>query len=289
MPTFTAPDGTTLAYRLDGRGGPLVCLPGGPMRASVYLGDLAGLASHRTLVLLDLRGTGASQKPADPETYRCDRQVPDVEALRVHLGLERMDLLAHSAAGDLALAYAAAHPGRVNSLTLVAARGRTLGIDFTPDHRREAAALRVCEPWYPAAAVALEKSFAGTASDADWDAMIPLFYGRWDAAAQAHSAADVVESNEEAGDRYASAGAFEPAAARRAVAGLTAPVLFYAGELDGGPLPRVAAEIASLVPDARLVVQPGGGHFPWLDDPDHFRRTVVAFLDAVPPVPARDA
>jgi len=289
IPTFTAPDGTVLAYRLAGQVEPLVCLPGGPMRASAYLGDLAGLSAHRTLVLLDLRGTGGSQRPADPATYRCDHQVADVEALRAHLRLERADLLAHSAAGDLALAYAAAYPARVNSLTLVAARGRALGVDFTPDHRREAAALRTGEPWYPAAARALEKSFAGTATDADWDAVNPLLYGRWDAAAQAHSAEEVAQSNDEAGDRYASPGAFDPAAARAAVAGLTAPVLLYAGELDGSPLPRVAAEIAALIPGARLVVQPGGGHFPWLDDPGHFTRTVTAFLTTVPPLPADPA
>ncbi|MFI1096783.1 alpha/beta fold hydrolase [Streptomyces sp. NPDC020917] len=278
MTTFTAPDGTVLAYRTTGTGDPLVCLPGGPMRASAYLGDLGGLAAHRALVLLDLRGTGASAVPQDAGSYRCDRQVPDVEALRVHLGLERLDLLAHSAAGDLALGYAAAYPDRVSSLTLVAARGRVLGIDFTPEHRREAAALRAGEPWYPAAANALERALAGTASDADWDAVTPLFYGRWDAAARAHSAAEVEQSNDEAGERYAAHGAFDPSAARAAISAMTAPVLLYAGELDGGPRPRVAAEIAALLPVSRLVVQPGGGHFPWLDDPEHFTAAVTAFL-----------
>lgn len=111
MPAFTAPDGTRLAYHVVGDGEPLICLPGGPMRASAYLGDLGGLSKRRRLVLLDLRGTGDSDVPADPSTYRCDRQADDVEALRVRLGLERVDLLAHSAAGDLALLYAARYPG----------------------------------------------------------------------------------------------------------------------------------------------------------------------------------
>src|SRR5882757_773432 len=99
MPHFTAPDGTELAYRVVGEGEPLLCLPGGPMRASAYLGDLGGLSRHRRLIVLDLRGTGASGAPADPATYRCDRQITDVEALRAHLGLEHIDLLAHSAGG----------------------------------------------------------------------------------------------------------------------------------------------------------------------------------------------
>ncbi|HEY1176741.1 MAG TPA: alpha/beta fold hydrolase, partial [Phytomonospora sp.] len=151
MPAFTAPDGTVLAYHAVGDGPPLICVPGGPMRASEYLGDLGGLSRHRTLVTLDLRGTGDSATPADPATYRCDRQVGDVEALREHLGLDRVDLLAHSAGGDLALLYAAAHPERIANLVLVTARARALGIEFTPAQRREGFALRAGEPWFPEA------------------------------------------------------------------------------------------------------------------------------------------
>ncbi|MFE3653957.1 alpha/beta fold hydrolase [Streptomyces sp. NPDC059152] len=278
MSALTAPDGTPLAYHLVGKGEPLLCLPGGPMRASAYLGDLGGLAAHRQLIRLDLRGTGDSGIPAAPATYRCDRQVDDVEALRAHLGLERVDVLAHSAAGDLALLYAARFPERIRSLTLVTARARALGIDFTEAHRREAAALRSAEPWFPAAYRCYETVWAGSATDADWDAIAPFFYGRWDAAAQEHAACEVAQSNEEAGERYAADGAFDPVAARAALATLDVPVLLLAGELDSGPLPRVAAEIAALLPGAILAVQPGAGHYPWLDDPDRFTGTIRDFL-----------
>ncbi|GHA23248.1 hydrolase [Streptomyces spiroverticillatus] len=278
MSHFTAPDGTELAFHVRGEGAPLLCLPGGPMRASVYLGDLGGLSRHRQLILLDLRGTGASATPADPATYRCDRQVEDVEALRVHLGLDRVDLLAHSAGGDLALLYAARYPQRVRTLTFVTARARAIGIDFTVEQRREAAELRAGEPWYETAREAFEAVWCGEPSDDDFDAVVPFFYGRWDAQAQAHAAVDVEQSNEAAGDVYAQTGAFDPTAARKVLAALDAPVLVLAGELDGGPAPRVAAEAASLFPRAESAVLPGAGHFPWLDDADRFAGTVADFL-----------
>jgi pimeloyl-ACP methyl ester carboxylesterase len=278
MPAFTATDGTRLTYHVVGEGEPLLCLPGGPMRASAYLGDLGGLSRHRRLVLLDLRGTGESGVPADPATYRCDRQVADVEALREHLGLDHVDVLAHSAAGDLAILWAARYPERVRTLTLVTARARALGIGFTVEHRREAAALRTGEPWFGAAHDAFEAIWAGTASDADWDAAIPFFYGRWDADARAHAASEVEQTNERAADLYASSGAFTPAATRAAIATLDARVLVLAGGLDSGPLPRVATAIAEEFPRAELTVQADAGHFPWLDDPGGFPRTVATFL-----------
>lgn len=279
MPTFSAPDGTRLAYHVVGEGEPLLCLPGGPMRASAYLGDLGGLARHRRLYLLDLRGTGDSAVPADPATYRCDRQVGDVEAFRAHLGPDRVDVLAHSAGGDLALLYAAAHPHRVRTLTLVTGRARALGVDFTREHRREAAALRGAEPWFGSAHDAYERIWAGSADDTDWDSAAPFFYGRWDATARQHAAAEAGQSNEEAAERYAEPGAFEPAATLAAVAALDARVMLLAGALDSGPLPRVAAAVAELIPRAALTVQPDAGHFPWLDDPGFFTKTVTGFLD----------
>jgi pimeloyl-ACP methyl ester carboxylesterase len=65
---------------------------------------------------------------------------------------------------------------------------------------------------------------------------------------------------------------------RSATAKLPAPVLLIAGELDPGLPPECAEEYAALFGNARLAVAPRGGHFPWLDDPEWFVRTVSDFL-----------
>ncbi|WP_308121741.1 alpha/beta fold hydrolase [Actinotalea ferrariae] len=51
-----------------------------------------------------------------------------------------------------------------------------------------------------------------------------------------------------------------------------------AGELDVNTPPQRVAELAALVPHGELAVQPGAGHYPWLDDPDAFVRLVADFL-----------
>ncbi|MGN5377784.1 alpha/beta fold hydrolase [Streptomyces lasalocidi] len=277
MPTFPATDGTRLAYHLRGAGEPLVVLPGGPMRASAYLGDLGGLTAHRRVALLDLRGTGDSAAPADPATYRCDRMVEDVEAWRAHLGLERMDLLAHSAGAALAMLYAARHPHRVGRLLLITPNPSALGLRTTPDDRLAVAGLRAAEPWFAQAFPAFRAWLAGEA-DFD-DVFLPFFYGRWDDAARSHADAELEQTNDEACERYSGDGAFTPDATRAALTHLTAPVLVLAGELDGGPRPDLARRAAEAFPKAEFSVQPGAGHFPWLDDPEWFTGSLLAFLD----------
>ncbi|MFD5448128.1 MULTISPECIES: alpha/beta fold hydrolase [unclassified Streptomyces] len=274
MPTFSAPDGTRLAYRVTGDGDPLVCLPGGPMD-SRYLGDLGGLSAHRRLIVPDLRGTGRSAIPEDTSSYRCDRLVDDVEALREHLALPRMDLLGHSAGTNIATQYAARYPAHVGKLALIGPSPRAVGITISGETRRELARLRADEPWFPEAFAALEAVAAGTGSD--WEALAPFFWGRWDAAARAHQASSRPE-NEEAVALFAAEGAFSPEATRAALAGYEAPVLLLAGEFDLNSPPRSTAEFAALFPDATLVVQPGAGHYPWLDDAGRFVTTTEAFL-----------
>lgn len=278
MITFDAPDGTRLAAHRSGTGDPLICLPGGPMQASTYLGDLGGLTGHRELVRLDLRGTGDSATPADPATYRCDRLVDDVEALRAHLGLPRIDLLGHSAGGSLAVLYAARHPERVGRLVLVCPSPRLVGVEIADADRRAVAEPRRGEPWFPDAFAAFERIWAGEFSDANFSAIAPFSHGRWDADRQAFAAREADEVNAEAAAGYYSGDALDPAATRAALTRLTAPTLLVAGGYDVGLPPKCAAVYAALFPAAELVVQPGGGHFPWLDDPAWFASSITGFL-----------
>lgn len=228
MPTFTAPDGTRLAHHESGDGPPLVCLPGGPMQSAAYLGDLGGLAAHRRLIGLDPRGTGESAAPANTASYRCDRQVGDVEALREHLGLDRLDLLAHSGGANLAILYAARHPERVSRLLLITPSVYAVGLGITAEDRLTTARLRHDEPWFAPAYAALEAVTAGRGTADSWQAIAPFFHARWDEEARAFDAAGEQQRNDEAAAVYAAEGAFAPAATREALAAFPSPVLLLA-------------------------------------------------------------
>lgn len=107
---FIAPDGTRLAFHRLGAGAdPVLVVPGGPCRDPRYLGDLAGLADFRPLVVLHPRGAGSS----DGLSRGWWTDADDLHALAAHLELDRFDLLAHSAGTRMALAYLARYGGHV--------------------------------------------------------------------------------------------------------------------------------------------------------------------------------
>ncbi|WP_282694820.1 alpha/beta hydrolase [Streptomyces sp. CC208A] len=284
MITFPADDGTSLVRHREGAatetdGTPLVCLPGGPFQDSRYLGDLGGLAARHPFVRLDLRGSGASGVPADrPGSYRCDRLVGDVEALRTDTGAAAVDLLGHSAGANLAVLYAARHPERVRRLVLVTPGTAAVGLDTAPEERLAAARLRAGEPWFAEAYAALEEVTAGRGTAESFGKVAPFFHGTWDEAARERHAASQRERNGEAAAGYAAEGAFDPPATRAALAAFPGPVLVVAGEGDANTPPPTAAAYAGLFPRARLEVLKGGGHFPWHDDAEWFAGTVADFL-----------
>jgi pimeloyl-ACP methyl ester carboxylesterase len=275
---LTADDGTRLAIHVHGSGEPLLCIPGGPMLESGYLRDLGGLSAHRTLVRLDLRGTGASDTPTDPATYRCDRQVADVEAVRRHLGLDRVDLLAHSAGASLAYAYTAAHPERVSQLVLVAPSVRGLGIDITDEARSDISRLRADEPWYAEAAAALARIQSGEGDGRDWAAISPFMHGRWDDDVRAYDTWMNERRDDEQTMAFIADGAFDPASTRAVLGQLDLPVVVLAGALDAGNPVSAMEEVAAVFARAEFVAQEGAGHFPWVDDPDRFASLLAPFL-----------
>lgn len=278
MTTFTAPDGTRLSYRTLGEGPPLAVLPGGPMRDADYLGDLGGLGAHRQLLVLDLPGTGGSAVPSEPEGYRCDRLVAVVEAWRQHLGLERLDLLGHSAGANIAARCAERHGDRIDRLVLVTPGPAAVGIEVSDDVWEATAMARREESWFPPLAGVVRRILDGEEGPDDWARLTPFSYGRWDATAQAHAAREDAQRNPEAANGFRAPGAFDTGATRRGLRALDRPVLLLGGEVDLITPPAALEEYAGLLPDARLVVQPGVGHYPWLDDAEAFRSTIIEFL-----------
>jgi proline iminopeptidase len=116
--------GATIYYEVigSGQGTPLVVVNGGPGFDHTYLhlsSVWKSLAKNRRVVFYDQRGNGRSGALKPGQSCTLADQVDDLEALRKHLGFERIVLLGHSYGGYLSMAYAARHMDRVERMMVV--------------------------------------------------------------------------------------------------------------------------------------------------------------------------
>ena len=280
---FATSDGRKLTYRRMGTGPVLVCHPGGPGFSSSYFADLAGLWELFTLVMLNPRGTGASDRPADPRAYQIDDYVADVDELRVHLGLDQMLLLGHSHGGVVAQAYAAAHPARVRRLVLASTLAR-----FGSENEaamRAGIERRSGQPWYPDAVAALEEEQeAKFTTDQELGALFfrefPLYFARYGEAEAGY--ADTLRADTINADTLLlfNREIFNTFDLHGSLPSIEAPTLVITGDDDFICGPVCAAEISAAIPGAKQVIVGDSGHMLFVEQPQAFHDEVADFLQS---------
>ena len=275
MTTYRGADGTDLHSEEHGNGEVLVVLAGGAGRHPDYLGDLAGLAEDRRVIVPHLRSVGKSPVPDDQRYGSFWYQARDLDALRRELHLERISLVAHSAGTRLAIAYSAQFADHVNRMLLITPPADYL-VDVLSD-REEIRARRRGESLYDDA-LSLLLSSADADSDESltaWQrATAPVGYAAWGDAQQEHARLGAWS--------YRAAADFgsvdpPPDLAMR-LGGVAASVLVLAGSDDGltGVAPVVA--LADLFPAGHASVIEAAGHYPWVDQPERFLSAAKTFL-----------
>jgi proline iminopeptidase len=283
-------------YRVAGEGEPggppVVFLHGGPGQGSVHFAALAGpaLEPHARMVYYDQRGSGLSQKPADPSAYSLPILVEDVEGLRRELGVPEIVLVGHSFGGTLALEYAAKYPRHVAGLVIVdglwsiplqcGLRLRTLATLRPAAYARVAGDTLAADGTQRDGCSVESRAFASgeERSAYDLEALYPdpAVRARIDSVNAEHGTVNTGEM----GRGLFGSGALEAyhfAAFER----LTMPVLVIGGRYDGAARPEGLRALAERLPDARFLEYERSGHFPYLDETDRFASDLARFLDQV--------
>ena len=117
--------GARLHFRVLGRGSDtLVVVHGGPGSGmGTVIPDLKPLAEDHLLIFYDQRGGGRSTLPADDSLLDAHHFVEDLERLRRHFGIDRMNVLAHSFGPIIVARYALEHPDRLGRVIFTGAVG----------------------------------------------------------------------------------------------------------------------------------------------------------------------
>ncbi len=116
---------TEICVATGGSGPPVLLLHGFPQTHAMWHQVAPALAADFTVIAPDLRGYGASGKPAGTEPYSFRHMAADQVALMDALGHGQFHVVGHDRGGRVAHRLALDAPGRVASLTVM---------DIVPTH-----------------------------------------------------------------------------------------------------------------------------------------------------------
>lgn len=267
--TYAKINGVNLNYEVHGDSGePLVLVHG-------YTGDItdwrhqlpAFSQSHRVLIV-DNRGHGASDAPADRDAYAIRHMAADVQALTGELGFDRYHLLGHSMGGAVVQEIALESPERLLSLTL----------HDTADGFSDTFQNPVLQAWRDWRFRVAEEQ--GMEAVADLTSPFPP---------PPHMPAERLEETKLRLARMAVdafIGAFNGLSAwvgtRERAASINVPTLVIWGDLDSGFIIEASKRLANTIPNAEPAEIPECGHSPQFERPTLFNEALAGFLSRVP-------
>ena len=279
-------DGATLAVRhYAGSGDPIVLLHGGPGMGDYFASFPEVLSPPYSVVSYNQRGCGPSSCDG---AFDVDKQVADLDAIRTHFAADRLHIFGHSWGGLLGQLYAKSHPERVASLALCCSMANT-GSRVAAMESKGIAERVIAKPkrsqvaWVFAGRLF---QFPGAVGDLGFGLimkqLLPNYVVRRELAPKEFNIhycskrawRGTNTSVKALGDEYL------------ATMSVDAPVLIVQGEHD--PIRETNAVLAARFPAATNVRIANTGHFPWVEEPAIFSKTVLDFygrvsLGGVPP------
>jgi pimeloyl-ACP methyl ester carboxylesterase len=239
-------NGVNIAYRVQGDGPPLVLVMGYRLNSTAWpVALIEQLAQRFTVITLDNRGTGLSDKPVDG--YAIANLARDVRGLLDHLGIEEVGMLGYSMGGAIAQEFVRQFPERISQLILCAtmaggpsaryANWRVVRVMRDLDGLSpEQAARRIWKVTYSPRYLERHRDNAEQQMLREIALPTPLH------------AADLQFQ------------AFAEFDGSNALADIRCPTLVLTGDLDELILPQNSRMMADRIPNAKLAVIPGGGH-----------------------------
>ncbi|WP_436499651.1 alpha/beta fold hydrolase [Actinokineospora sp. HUAS TT18] len=280
MTTATIPvDDIQVHCTVVGEGTPLIVLHGAIGLGSTYMRPLDRWASDFQLVYYDQRGSG--QTPlGDLAKVTFAGAIDDLDELRTALGIDRVNLVGHSAGAILAALYAGKRPGTTSSIVLL---NPAPPLDPRLQMRQgmEMASRRT--PADDAAKQEIEASPGFQARDPETlqrhalNTFIPFFRDRATIETVTLDFTGLIAGSvQAAGERmFGSLGALDPMST---LAAIECPTLVVHSELDPVPV-EWAHALVDAIPGADYALLEGGSHFAHVEDADQLCDAVLPWLN----------
>jgi proline iminopeptidase len=273
-------NGTDLFYKTIGHGDPLIIVHGGPvLDHSYFLPQLESLSENYQLIFYDQKVSGRSSIEVDSATMTLDGFAEDIESIRKAFKLDKVNLLGHSWGGLIAMTYAIKYNEHLNKLILSNSiapnvsewqmEGQVVGQRATENDFLERQAIMTSgalQSQDPTEAIEklLRISFRPQMADTtrlnELNLYVPKDY------LQRSGLFGLLAPDLTDFDLY------------HEINKITCPTLVLYGNRE----PSVylhATRMAEAFPSGQLKVIDGAGHFPFIEKPDEFNKTVLEFLN----------
>jgi pimeloyl-ACP methyl ester carboxylesterase len=276
VPDIEIDRATTLHYATSGAGEPILLIPGLGLDHAYYRFGIPLLSRHLQVLAVDPRGIGRSTK--SPPPYTVEAWADDFAVMIDKLGFGPIHVLGSSLGGSMALALAQRHPGKLKSLIVVGGFSeldRATELNFR-------LRLRLIEKLGMSDEVAdymglwtLTRKFIN--SDAGFATM---------RANQANIRANSAQSYSAFVEALLKWGRCQPGQEREPkfttlLDSIKTPTLVVTSDNDH-LIPKELSElIAGRISGAKLVVMPGAGHIPFMEQPEEVVRIVLQFLEGL--------
>jgi proline iminopeptidase len=286
-------NGVLIYYVEFGKGEPLVVLHGGPGADHTYfLPWLLPLARTHRLVFIDERGSGQSQRLQDVSRYTIENMADDVEAVRVALGLGKIDLLGHSCGGVLAEAYALKYQQNLRHLILNSTFASTSEMNAVLAREKAAmppeklARLNQLEAagLYGKGALWEHGRYPAEYETLAWgDGYFPFLYGARPDANYDPATGNAPTNWELYRQMWGSDGEFIIDGNLKSVEWVDrlhtihVPTLIVVGDHDECD-PSLSREMHDKIAGSKLAIMPNSGHMNFIDQPDLWQKAVGGFL-----------
>lgn len=249
---------------------PLVLLHGITGHARTWDHLATALQPGFRTIALDQRGHGDSQWAPDSD-YSAGAMAADVERLADHLGLGRFLLLGLSMGGRVSIAFAGAHPQRVERLVVV-----DIGPDIAPaGMERIRGAIGTAPERFSSEEEACEYVRRANPLYAEAELRRRVVHGltRLPDGGFTWKYDKAIRKAMRLGTRREALNLWEP------LARITCPTLLVRGAESDIFSPEIAKRMLAILPDARLVEIAGAGHTVPGDQPEAFAAAVRSFLE----------
>lgn len=274
-------EGLTVFYETEGSGEPVYLLAGGPGLTPYYMKAVsAELSKNHQTVLIHQRGTGLTKVPVNEQTIGMNQFMDDIKAVKEKLNHQKIILMGHSWGGMLAMNYAALHPDEIDKLILVSSGSPDLSFyNFFVDNIRA----RLSEDDQYSSQVLLNLSqMAGSENESnhiffEFQILVTKGYFYDKSKAQEMGTMSAEDFNLPAFNLMIG---FMHKAGWDLKQDLGKPsinTLIIHGRQDPVGI-ETATLINQTIPNSKLSLIEKCGHFPWIEQPDIFFKTVNEFV-----------